>query len=92
VNSGAEPFVKVGLFFATTGEDPSVAVACVARAVPPVNGQGRLATASVRILGGTSGAYRDDATAHLPGAAEADEWQASDQSSKTCQQMALRRC
>jgi hypothetical protein len=28
----------------------------------------------------------------VPGAAEADEWQASDQSSKTCQQMALRRC
>jgi hypothetical protein len=23
---------------------------------------------------------------------KADEWQASDQSSKTCQQMALRRC
>jgi energy-coupling factor transporter ATP-binding protein EcfA2 len=28
----------------------------------------------------------------VPGTAEADGWQASDQSSKTCQQMALRRC
>ena len=31
MNSGAEPFFKVGLFFATTGEKPSVAVACLAR-------------------------------------------------------------
>jgi hypothetical protein len=29
--SGAEPFFKMGLFLATTGEKPSVAVACLAR-------------------------------------------------------------